>query len=253
MARVDAKLEDGIGSRLLNECDIEECWSTACGFDAELPATWLLMARVAEASLLCAGRYADSCEFVAAGDFLVNPREILVHRAKGDRAAIKNRHGRISDQFDLERPGCVVSRARQSGGFRLEITKPPLLPFMTEILGASGRIAPAYIRRLDAGQRRVADALAFLAAWQIGDGMELVERLRTASARDRAFAEATLCRFDTRVFHRIGADLRQSLSEPDAPSSFLIRIPDCESATGPPFSAAWMAQTGPWPAPLIVK
>lgn len=253
MDRIDASLEHGIGSCLLNESEIEECWSAACGFDAELPATWLLMARVAEAALLCAGHYADSCEFAAAGDFLVNPREILVYRAKGDRAVIKNRHGRISDQLGLEGPECVISRARHCGGLGLEITKPPLLPLMTQTLGASERVAPAYIRRLETGQRRVADALTFLAAWQISDSVELLERLRAASARDRAFAEANLCRFDTRVFYRIGADLRQSLWQPDAPSSFLIRIPGCKSATGPPFSAAWTAQTSPRHAALLVK
>jgi hypothetical protein len=253
MDRIDASLEYGIGSHLLNEHEIEECWSAACGFDAELPATWLLMARVAEAALLCAGHYADSCEFAAAGDFLVNPREILVHQAKGGRAVIKNRHEKISDQFGLGGPEWVISRARHSGGLGLEITKPPLLPLMTRTFGASGRIAPAYIRRLEKGQRRVADTLTFLAAWQISDSVDLLERLRTASARDRAFAEANLCRFDTRVFHRIGADLRQSLSEPDAPSSFLIPIPGCESAPDPPLSAAWTARTSPRPATLSVK
>jgi hypothetical protein len=58
MDRIDASLEYGIGSHLLNGREIEECWSAACGFDAELPATWLLMARVAEAALLCAGHCA---------------------------------------------------------------------------------------------------------------------------------------------------------------------------------------------------
>jgi hypothetical protein len=33
---------------------------------------WLLMARMFELALFCAGHYADNCEFTAAGDLLVN-------------------------------------------------------------------------------------------------------------------------------------------------------------------------------------
>lgn len=50
MDRIDASLKYGIGSYLLNERELEECRSAACGFDAELPDTGLLMTRALGAS-----------------------------------------------------------------------------------------------------------------------------------------------------------------------------------------------------------
>ena len=50
MDRIDASLEYGIGSYLLSEREIEECWSAACGLDADLPANWFLMTRTLGAS-----------------------------------------------------------------------------------------------------------------------------------------------------------------------------------------------------------
>ena len=43
------------------------------------PVYWLLLVRLNELALLCAGNYADNCEFSAAGDLLLNPRKMMVH------------------------------------------------------------------------------------------------------------------------------------------------------------------------------
>lgn len=61
---------------------------------------WLLMARIFELALFCAGHYADNCEFSAAGDLLVNPRKVLIHRKGYPHSRVKQRHGRISDQLN---------------------------------------------------------------------------------------------------------------------------------------------------------
>jgi hypothetical protein len=110
---------------------------------------------------------------------------------------------------------------RFSAGVYLEITKPPLLPHMARVLSESGCISQSYIQRLEELQCRIADALAFLAAWRVFDSAELWRRLEASSPRERVFAESHLCRFDALVFHRIGADLRRSLTEPDCWSPFL--------------------------------
>jgi hypothetical protein len=96
-----------------------------------------------------------------------------------------------------------------------------LLPHMTQVLRGPACISPAYLQRLEEGQCRIADTLAFLAAWQIFDSAQLCRRLQTSSAQERVFAESHLCRFDTKVFHRIGKDLRRSLADPDYESAFL--------------------------------
>jgi len=221
ITRINADLECEAAAYLLNEKAIEKCWSRAGNLEGDGPGYWLLMARLAEAAMLCAGNYADNCEYQAAGDFLVNPREILVRKIADGRSEAKNRHGRLSEQFGLEGVEGLRSMKRFSAGVSLEITQPPLLAHMTHFLRGSKRISPEYLQRLEEGQRRIADTLAFLSAWRIFDSADLWRRLQASSARERGFAESQLCRFGTRVFQRLGTDLKQSLAEPGYRSPFL--------------------------------
>jgi hypothetical protein len=64
------------------------------------PEYWLMVARLAETTLLCAGYYADTCEFRAAGDLLVNPYKILIHIRNQKFPVRKNRHGKLSEQLN---------------------------------------------------------------------------------------------------------------------------------------------------------
>jgi|FrelakmetLWP11LW_1041352.scaffolds.fasta_scaffold15553_1 hypothetical protein len=219
--RINAELEHEVDSCLMNERVIEKYWSRVRRLEGDGPGYWLLMARLAEAALLCAGNYADNCEYEAAGDFLVNPREILVHNRGDGLSTTKTRHKRLSEQFGIEGVERHNSMKQFSAGVCLEITKPPLLPLMTQVLRKSERLSTEYLQRLEEAQRRIADTLAFLAAWRVFDSAKLWQRLQESSARERVFAESNLCRFDARVFHRIGADLQRSLAEPDYRSSFL--------------------------------
>jgi hypothetical protein len=221
IARINAELEHEVVACLMNEGVIERWWSRACRLGGDCPGYWLLMAQLAEAALICAGNYADNCEYEAAGDLLVNPREILIHPRGEGRSTAKNRHGRLSEQFGLEVAEGHNSLKLFSAGMRLETSKPPLLPWMTQVLRSSERISTEYLQRLEDAQRRIADTLAFLAAWRVFDSAELWRRLQESSARERVFAEFHLCRFDARVFHRIGTDLRRSLAEQDYRSPFL--------------------------------
>jgi hypothetical protein len=220
--RINAELEYEVASQLMDEKVIEKCWSRVRSLDNTSSEYWLLSVRVAEAALICAGNYADNCEYEAAGDLLVNPREILAHSCTDGRSMVKNRHGRLSDQFGLERVDHRHKLKRLSTGVRLQITKPPLLPHMTQVLGKSKRISPEYIQRLEHGQRRIADTMTFLAAWRIFDSAELWWRLQAASSQERRLVEAHLCRFGTRIFHQIGMSLQRSLGEPDYRGLFLI-------------------------------
>ena len=227
IVRINAEMEREVALHLMNEKTIERCWSHASRLEGDCPRDyWLLVARLAEATLLCAGNYADNCEFEATGDLLVNPREIIVHSRKGGQSTTKHRHGRISVQFT---PAGVTRKEQMksfSANISLETTGPPLLPHMTRVLRKSGFISKFYLRRLEECQRRIADALAFLSAWHIFESAELFRRLEASSPRERAFAESQLCRFDARVFHQIGVDLRRSLAEPGYPSPFLTEASD---------------------------
>jgi hypothetical protein len=219
--RINAELERAVFPLLMTEKTVERFWTQALQLKSDGPSYWLLLVRLAEAALLCAGNYADNGEFQAAGDLLLNPREMLVHRRDEGSSIVKNRHGRLSEQFGLGGAGRRHLMKQFSAGIWLETTKSPLLPHMTQVLRESARISRTYLQRLEKCQRRIADALAFLAAWCIFDSAELWRRLETVSARERAFAESCLCRFDARIFRRIGADLKRSLAEPGYRSPFL--------------------------------
>jgi hypothetical protein len=226
--QINAEIEVEVESRLINEKMLERCWSRVRQLNDDAPAYWLLLVRLAEAALLCAGNYADNCEYEAVGDFLVNPREILVHRPADGSITVKNRHRRLSDQFAMEGVQYHDWMKQFSASTVLEITKQPLLPHWTQILRGSRRISDSYLRRLEESQRRIADTLTFLAAWCICDAAELWLRLQETSAHEREFVESNLCRFDTQIFHQIGISLKRSLADPDFRSPFLaqIRWPD---------------------------
>lgn len=218
---LNRELEQAGPPLLLTEKTVESCWSRALAIEGGPAGRWLLLIRLAEAALLCAGNYADNCEFRAAGDFLVNPREIVIRNRCGGPATIKKRHGRLSEQLGLSGGGAPASTRRALAGLFLETTRPPLLPLMTRVLEESGRVASFFIHRMEQGQRRIADALAFMAGWGMAEPAAFWRRMGLSSPRERAFAESCLCRFDTQVFVRIGDDLRRSLVQPNYRSVFL--------------------------------
>jgi hypothetical protein len=220
--RIDNDLDKGVIAGLLNEVTIESLWTTACRIECDRPSYWLLMARLAEAALLCAGNYADNCEYRAAGDFLVNPREIRITDRRNGSSIIKNRHGRLSEQFGTEGDDRKGRLKEFASSMVLETTKLPLLPHMTSALRASGFISEDYLQRLALKQCRIADTLAFLAAWRIEDAAELWRRMLTSPAGEREFVESNLCRFNRGTFQRLGADLHRSLTAPDHQSPFLM-------------------------------
>jgi len=217
--RIDSEVEREVVSHLVDEKGIESYWSRARRLECDSPAYWLLLLRLAEAALLCAGNYADNCEYQAAGDFLVNPREILVYSRGDGGSTIKKRHGRLSEQFGFNGLN-QQSMKRFSSSTHLEIIKPPFLPHMAQVLGESGRIARGFLKRLEECQCRIADTLGFLAAWHVSDSAELWRRRQSCSGQQEV-ADSHLCRFDLKVFHQIGENLRQSLKKTNYWSPFL--------------------------------
>ena len=236
IVRINAELEKLASSRLTTEDTLLQCWSQVRQLKSDGPGSWLLLVRLAEAALVCAGNYADNGEFEAAGDLLVNPRQILVHEPAKGRSTTKKRHGRLSAQFGLNSADDPRAMKRFSAGMCLEITKPALLPHMTQVLKGSHGIAAAYVQRLEDGQRRIAETLGFLAAWGVFDSAQLWQRLQACSRQEKNFAESHLCRFDGQVFGQIGKDLQRSLAKRDYRSRFL---------SSPPVAGSDRTQTSP--------
>jgi hypothetical protein len=221
--KINAEIEQALIPSFLTEAVVAGWWLTALSLEDDSRCHWLLLIRLAEAALLCAANYADSGEYEAAGDLLVNPREVLVHRLQDGFTTIKHRHATLSEQFGLNNGQRAISLKRFCADNCLEISKPPLLPLMQQVLHDSGRVSRFFLRRLADVQRRIADTLAFLAAWQISDSVDLWRQLQAASKAERMFVESQLCRLDTSIFDRIGKDLRCSLADPDYRSLFLAR------------------------------
>jgi hypothetical protein len=182
---------------------------------------WLMVARIAELALLCAGSYVDNCEFSAAGDLLINPRKILVHRKGHRESLIKQRHSFLSDQLNPDgccRQGFLLWFRRE---VTLETVESALLPYLLEQLEYSQRLASRYVDGLRERMKRVADTIGFLSAWCVSRVEDLHQHMRHADTEIRRFVEANLCKFDPYLFKLFGWEIRQLERNPDYRSQFL--------------------------------
>jgi len=186
------------------------------------PFYWLTMARLTELALYCAGGYADHAEFRAAGDLLVNPRVVWVHMRGMAEPAVKNRHGRMTDQF--KEPGEDRARVVQRLKSRsvVEIGKKALVPHLEERLRASGRVTSTYLDSIDKRKKRIADTLAFLHAWPANGMEDFCSRLQRASSAERKFILDHLCRFDLSLYNELGRVIL-GLDRDEAPFCRVLR------------------------------
>ena len=164
---------------------------------------WLLMARLAELTLLLAGYYADCGEIGAAGDLLVNPRRIEIHVRGADRPVVKDRHRRLSEQLN---PG-GLSFVAFADWFRRNaisrIVEPALLPdFMTRLEG-SGWLSEAFLNALQDRMSQVADAMRF-------------------ASTGGALRTTWQCRFNDATYRLLGRHIARTCSDPVYRSTFLV-------------------------------
>jgi hypothetical protein len=183
---------------------------------------WLVMARIFELSLFCAGNYADNCEFPAAGDLLVNPREILIHRKGYPNSLVKQRHRRISDQLNKGRRDRKHFLCLLKHEVSVEITKPAILPYLFERLQHGQRIAAWYLHNAEERMKKIADTIGFLSAWPVSRFEDLHRRMQTASPKTRRFIVAHLCRFDARYFQRLGREIKNFIENANVNCAFLV-------------------------------
>lgn len=189
---------------------------------------WLLYARLTEAALLCAGHYADNCEFQAAGDLLVNPRCIrLYDRANPCNPKTKNRHMALSKQFNEEEKSVASFRRRFGRTMVMDIEVPALLPMLAETLGRADLFHEWYFASVARRMEKIADTIAFLLAWPVDNVEQLEARLTSASDETTRFAEANLCRFDPGDFHALGEEL-ETMQHNRLSMSVFLKQPDAK-------------------------
>jgi hypothetical protein len=170
---------------------------------------WLLMARLAELALLCAGHYADCGEIGAAGDLLLNPRRIDIHLRGADRPIVKERHRRLSEQFN---PGGLSFPAFTHWFQRNAITnlvEPALLPDFADHLRHSGRLAASFLASFQEGMSRVADTMRFASTGSV--------------SHVTAEGQSHQCRFEATVYHRLGREVARTCQAPSYRSPFLVK------------------------------
>jgi hypothetical protein len=221
--RLNALMDESTIPYGANEGQIES-WLTALETAGEMssPIYWLLLIRLNEAALLCAGNYVDNCEFSAAGDLLVNPREIQVHSKDARSPVRKWRHGRLSDQFRSNGHSRRYAIETLKNKYQIDIPRPPLLPVLLSSLKDSGRVAGAYLAQTDRRMRQITDAIGFLTSWQIIDAADLHRRTLHATPETRSFIASHLCRFDNRIFIQAGNAVQRMAIDPDCSCDLLI-------------------------------
>jgi len=222
LLHLNALLDAAILPYEVNEGQIENWLNTLEASGAKAgPVYWLLWIRLMEVALLCAGNYADNCEFSAAGDLLVNPREIQVHLKEARPPVRKWRHGRLSDQFRVNGHSRRHAIETIKNDYQLEITRPPLLPYLLGGLKNSGRASGAYLAHADRRMRQITDTMGFLTIWQIFEAADLHRRILQATPETRSFIASHLCRFDNRIFLQAGNAVQRLSIDPAGPCELL--------------------------------
>lgn len=183
---------------------------------------WLVMARIFELALFCAGNYADNGEFSAAGDLLFNPRKILIHQKGHPHSLVKRRHGRISDQ--LNKAGRCEKQLFLwlKHEVAVEIAKPAILPHLFNRMQDSQKLASGYLQHSAQCMKKIADTIGFLSAWAVSGFGNLHHRLREASPETRRFVGDHLCSFDTRCFEQLGREIQKLIKNSEATCEFLV-------------------------------
>lgn len=185
------------------------------GHWAEDGLFWLTMARLTELTLLCAGHYADNCEFSAAGDLLVNPRKIIIRAKATSFACIKHRHGRLRDQLARMNSEGQPSTLSMKN-VNCDIMVPALLPYLQERLSSnSDFFQKRYLDGVSQRMERVADTLGFLSVLGVNSTEELHQRMHSVEKEQKQFIQHHLCRFDSRHFYRLGRQITCKLAHQD--------------------------------------
>ncbi|MBN2516559.1 MAG: hypothetical protein JXC33_11070 [Deltaproteobacteria bacterium] len=206
----------------LNECFLEEKTNELEKIDPMCEELyWLTFARLNELALLCAGNYADNMEFTSVGDFLVNPRLILVHVKNRNQPVIKERHTKLTEQFQDVAPKKIGVISWLRDETTLEIKEKPLLPYLNEALKNSGYVSQRYLDSADRRLKKIADAVGFFASLNFVDSYNFHVRLQNTPESEKEFIKSNLCKFDTNSFDDLGFDFYQLLRNANYQSLFL--------------------------------
>lgn len=171
------------------------------------PLETLILARLTELALICAGNYADNGCIGEFGDLMFNPRLIHVHIRGKLFPVKKERHTGLTVQFKHQGQsrGSVIEWLKSNT--TLETVKEPILPLLVDLLEKRGCARP-YLESVRDRISRAVTLTCRLAASRIPEGMGVDTWISSLRETDRRRMEELLCRFDNKIFN----DLNEVIS-----------------------------------------
>ncbi len=183
---------------------------------------WLSLARVNELAIVCAGNYAENCEYGLVGDLLVNPREVLVHVRGRSQPILKQRHTPLTEQFShVAGTRCGVISWLKTRAI-VEKSVPAILPHLFSRLKESGLFHKFYLSSIESRQQRLADLSAYLASQGFESRLALDRWCENAAPGDRNVVASRMCGFDFQLFDLLGEDLEKMCLDDGHGSAFLV-------------------------------
>lgn len=156
-------------------------------------------------ALFCAGNYANNNCITEVGDFLINPRLILVHIKGQARPVIKERYTPLSVQFKDRGSEHYSVGEWLKHNTMTEIVKKPILPYLLELLEINN-CPKAYI---DSVKKRVNAIVDLLTHLCIPSRMNVEEWKSSLEEDDRAMMERLFFEFDYAIFDDFGKKIQK--------------------------------------------
>ena len=221
--RINDRLDQEVVPYTVNETSLVAYRDMVCREGNPAAACyWLLMARLAELALLCAGYYAGCGEVTAAGDLLFNPRRIHVHVRGRHPPIVKDRHRPLSEQLNTR--GALYPEFRDwcHHNAITRVMEPALIPDLLSRLTHSGWISAAFLDAYQARMAQVADAMRFGACATGSSASPGQPAFRAGRSSIRGFRQTHHCRFETTYYRRLGHDIEQTGHDAAYRSPYLV-------------------------------
>lgn len=184
----------------------------------------LTLARITELALICAGNYADNMEFSAAGDLLVNPRQIHILMEGFKEPILKNRHLGLTQQLKSETETHAEAILWLSRHTELNIIEQPLLPDLYDRLKNFETISSDYLQSIDRRMKKIADVIGFLSACRLPEPDMFYNMKQWTSKAEVDFICANLCEFSHDLFFELGSDILRLIEDDQNNSRFIRSI-----------------------------
>jgi hypothetical protein len=163
--------------------------------------------RLTELTLFCVGNYANNNCITEVGDFMINPRLILVH-IKGEPFPVKKeRHTPFSVQFKNRCTEQYSVAEWLKFNTMIETVKEPILPHLLNLL-EKNYFCENYIDSVRKQMNRIVELISYLSMARIPKESNIKDWKSSLEKTDRIMMEGLFYRFDTTVFYELGEKIR---------------------------------------------